>query len=266
MKRLRKYAFLAAQTLQASMAYRTQFVLSLLSGLIQALVLYYIWRVVYLSRELISGYTLSDMVTYVFVSFAARNFYSFRTETAISAGIRDGSVAIELVRPMSYQLARFSESLGSVVVEGAVIGAMVLALGGGLFGMRGPASAGAAFAFGISLLLSLLVSFSLSYVVGLVSFWTTTVYGIVNSKRFVVDFLSGGLVPLALFPDWLARLARVLPFRSIVDVPVSLYLGRIAPDRIAWELASQAMWAALLWCSGSLLWLQARKKITIHGG
>jgi len=90
-----------------------------------------------------------------------------------------------------------------------------------------------------------MVNFSLSYALGPVSFWTTTVYGIINSKRFIVDFFSGGLVPLAFFPGWLGRIARVLPFESIVHVPVPIYLGRISGTAIGGAILRQAMWAVV---------------------
>ena len=266
MPRVRKYLVLASQTLQGTMAYRVQYLVNLLSGLVQALVLYYIWQAVYQGRVSLNGYTLADMVTYIFVSYAVKNLYSFYTETRISSSVRDGSVAMDLIRPMNYQLARFAESVGSVVVEGVLIGVLVALVGGALFGMRPPAGVVAGCAFGASVVLSMLVNFSLCYAVGLVSFWTTTVYGIVNSKRFIVDFLSGGLVPLAFFPGWLGSIARVLPFESIVHVPVSIYLGRISGAAIVSALLRQAAWAVVLWVAGVLVWMQARKRITIHGG
>src|SRR5262245_40849854 len=204
---LRKYLILTNQSLQIAMAYRVRFFMSLLSGLIQVLVLYYIWRVVYAHQEELNGFTLSSMVTYIFISYAVRNLYGYYTETAISRSIRDGSVAIELIKPLNYQLARFFESVGSVLVEGILVGLLVLSLGFGLFQITLPPTLAAGVLFGVSLGLSLLVNFSLSYLVGLVAFWTTSLFGIINSKRFIMDFFSGGLVPLAFFPAWLEGIA-----------------------------------------------------------
>lgn len=261
-----KYFVLTNQALQVAMAYRVRFFMSLLSGLIQVLVLYYIWRVVYARQAEIHGFTLSGMVTYIFISYAVRTLYSFHTETAISRSIRDGSVTLELIRPLNYQAARFFESLGSVLVEGVLTGLLVLALGFGLFGITPPPTLAAGALFGVSLALSLLVNFSLSYLVGLVSFWTTSLFGIVNSKRFIMDFFSGGLVPLAFFPAWLEEITYTLPFYAIVHVPVSIYLGKLAGNEAYLALLHQAIWAVVLWGLGSLMWAQASKKITIYGG
>ena len=265
-KHLRKYLILTEQSLQVATAYRVTFFISLLAGIIQALILYYIWQAVYLKQEEINGFTLPQIVTYIFISYAVKNLYGFYTETSISSKIRDGSVAMELIKPLNYQLARFFESLGSVAVEGILVGLLVLTVGFGVFGIKGPLSVTTGVIFGISLAFSLLINFTISYIIGLFSFWTTNVFGIVNSKRFVMDFFSGGLVPLAFFPGWLRDVAELLPFHAIVHLPVSIYLGRITGNAIYYALLKQMLWVLVLWGAGHVLWSQAAKKITIHGG
>ena len=133
MARLKKYLVISSQTAQTALAYRITFFISLLSGLIQALVLYYIWQVVFSGRTSLNGFDFPEMVTYIFVSYAIKNLYGFYTETAISSKIRDGSVSFELIRPLNYQLARFFESLGSILIEGLIIGILVLVIGAALW-------------------------------------------------------------------------------------------------------------------------------------
>ncbi|MBN1992422.1 MAG: ABC-2 family transporter protein [Anaerolineae bacterium] len=265
-KSIRKYLILTEQALQAALAYRMRFFISLLSGLVQALVLYYIWQVVYLKHDELNGFTLSQMVTYVFISYAVKNLYSFYTEIGISSKIRDGSVAMELIKPLSYQWARFFESLGPVVIEGILIGLIVLGVGFAFFKIDGPANGVAGGIFLVSLGLSVLVNFCLSYIVGLFSFWTTGMFGLVNSKRFIVDFFSGSLVPLAFFPAWLKNVALALPFHAIVYLPVSIYLGQIEGRQMYYALLTQLMWVVILWTLGHVMWSQASKRVTIHGG
>jgi ABC-2 type transport system permease protein len=263
---LRKYLILTEQAIQTALAYRVVLFVSLLTGLIQVVVLYYIWSVVYVGRQELLGFTRSDIVTYIFVGYVARSLYSFYTETQISARIRDGSVAMDLIKPLNFQLARFFESLGGVAIEGIVLGAFVLAIGFGVFRIAPPVSAVAGAAFAVSLALSVLVNFTLSYLVGLLSFWTTSVHGFVNSKRFIADFFSGGLIPITFFPLWLRGIAEFLPFQAIVHLPVSIYLGRATGAGVAAALGVQAVWVAILWAAGHLLWTAACRRITIYGG
>ncbi len=262
----RKYLILTEQSLQTAMAYRVRFFTTMVTGLIQVLSLYYIWRVVYLDQDSLSGYTLPEMVTYIFISYALRNLYSFDTERQISDNIRDGSVTMELIKPLNYQLARLFESFGNVIFEGILVGLIVLVVGFGMFRIQGPASLLNGLLFAVSLVLSILINFSLSYVVGLLSFSTTSIFGFINAKRFISNFLSGGLIPLAFFPDWLHTIARLLPFQAMVDAPSTIYLGQIESPQIANMLLGQLFWFIALWVTGYFMWNWASRKITIHGG
>ena len=266
LRSIKKYLVLTEVAFQAAMAYRVRFFTSLLSGLVQVLILYYIWHVVYGAREQLNGFTHPQMVTYILISYAVGNLYGFYAELSISASIRDGSVATALIRPLDYQLACFFESLGNVVLEGSLIALIVLALGFGVFKIDLPPDMVAALFFCASLVLSLLVNFASGYIAGLVSFWTTGIFGFVNAKRFVSGFFSGALVPLAFFPDWLRTVALWLPFHATVHLPVSIYLGQTKGVDAVRALLVQIVWVIVLWSAGRLLWSQAAKKVTIHGG
>ncbi len=263
---IRAYAALGVQRAQVALTYRLSLATGILTGLVRILVLYYIWRVVYQGESVLQGFTLQEMTTYLFVSFVLRNFYSFQTETSISSKIRDGSVSFELIKPLNYQMARFAESLGSVVVEGVLIGIVVATVGWIAFGMSGPATPVAAAAFVASLVLSLMINFAICFLVGLVSFWSTSVFGIVNSKRLIVEFFSGALVPLAFFPAWLRTIAQWLPFRGIVSTPVIIYLGQVSGERMWAELAVQAAWIVVMWLAGAAVWRLATRRLEVNGG
>lgn len=263
---MHKYLLMSSQTMQNALAYRVRFLLSIGSGLIQALVLYYIWRAVFLDRGVLGGFTFDEIVDYVFISFVVRNLYSFYTETGISATIRDGSVAFELIKPVDYQLARFFESIGNVVVEGLLIAATVIVVGVVIFGVGPPESVAAALLFCVSMLLSVAINFALSYFVGLFCFYTTSSYGIITAKTFIVGFFSGAVVPISFFPTWLSNFAFALPFHTIVRVPVLIYLGKIPAPEAVPSILLQLFWAAALVLGGRAFWSIAIRKVTIHGG
>ena len=266
LRQSRKYLMLTEQALQTAMAYRVRFFMTIITGLIQVIAMYYIWQVVYLEQDDLSGYTLVQMVTYIFLSYAVRNLYTFGTERLISDNIRDGSVTMELIKPLNYQLARFFESLGAVIFEGILVGVVVLAVGFGVFRIQGPSSFFNGSLFIISITLSILINFALSYIVGLLSFSTTSIFGFISAKRFISSFLSGGLVPLTFFPNWLYEIAQLLPFQAMVASPIAIYLGQISSFEVTNILLIQLFWVVSLWLIGYGMWSWASRKITIHGG
>ena len=264
-REIRKYIVLAEQSFQIAITYRIRFLTTLATSLVQVIVLYYIWKVVYQGQISIKGFTLSQMITYVFISYGVKNLYTFYIEADISKGIRNGNITIDLIRPLNYQLARFFESLGSVIFEGCLVIIIVIILGMSLFKIELPSNTNTIL-FCISLTLSIFINFTISYIVGLFSFWTTSVFGFVNAKRFISDFFSGGLIPISFFPGWLQTIAFILPFNTIVHLPVSIYLGQLTGRKALFALMIQSIWGIGLWITGDILWHQASKKLTIHGG
>jgi ABC-type uncharacterized transport system permease subunit len=58
----------------------------------------------------------------------------------------------------------------------------------------------------------------------------------------------------------------ILPFRYITFEAVECWLGKLPLAHATQHLAIALGWALVLFGLSSLLWRQARKKITINGG
>lgn len=79
------------------------------------------------------------------------------------------------------------------------------------------------------LLFSSYIAFVVSYLIGLVGVWTTRIAGLLRIYGFIELILSGGFVPLYLYPDFLKSMISVLPFQYIIYIPV---IAWVAPERI----------------------------------
>ncbi|HEY8742252.1 MAG TPA: ABC-2 family transporter protein, partial [Chloroflexota bacterium] len=91
----------------------------------------------------------------------------------------------------------------------------------------------------LSLVLGYLVSVLIGLVIGLVSFWTLQTWGVLAIYQYVSQFFTGALVPLVFFPAWLRRVADLLPFQAQAFIPLSLYMGNVAPKAIPGALGIQ---------------------------
>ena len=62
--------------------------------------------------------------------------------------------------------------------------------------------------------------------------------------------LSGSLIPLTLYPDWMHRALFVQPFAGVVDIPFRMYSGNLA-GAAAWAgLGLQLFWTVVLIVGG----------------
>jgi ABC-2 type transport system permease protein len=74
------------------------------------------------------------------------------------------------------------------------------------------------------------------------------------------------ILPLTFFPSWLRAIAHALPFASIMQTPIDVWLGKHHGAALVGILALQAMWAAVLLGLGRVTLRLGAKKLVIQGG
>jgi ABC-2 type transport system permease protein len=121
--------------------------------------------------------------------------------------------------------------------------------------------------FPLSLLMAFMVSFYIDYFVGLLGFYSESVWGLSTVKEIIVTVFSGALIPLQFFPATLQKVLLWLPFQAIYHTPLMLVTR---PDQ-SWNiilpmLFVQLFWVAILFIFTSLFYNQAIKILRISGG
>ena len=256
-------------SLKEKLAYRFDFFTALVWTVLMATLLYFLWRAIHVSSSSIEM-PLGTLITYVCmgqVIGVARNTYSHQRPAFQTADrIRNGDIAIDLVRPVDYQALRLSDSLGLFLAEVILINLPVYIICVLAFGIDPPVSLEAAVGFLISLGGAFLIAFSVNYLISLTSFWTFELLGIRFAQKALTEILAGTIIPLALFPGWLRTVALWLPLQGMAHVPLSIYVGSIEGPDIWLEIAKQLCWATGMVLLTRLIWLRAIRSIVIQGG
>lgn len=262
-----RHAGVVLAAVKMELAYRFEFITAIVGTLLTTVMLYYLWTAIYNSAASMEM-SYDGLITYVVLGQA----FSFarpgqrRMMMRIASGIRNGNVSLDLLRPTDFQLLRLSETFGSFLMETAFVSLPAYALALLVFGINPPASVEAAIGFTVSLLSAFLLAFSLDFVIGVLAFWTYNVWGLGYAKIALVDILAGTLIPLSLFPDWLQGIALALPFQGIAYTPLSIYVGTLTGPDIWSAIGVQLAWGVGLALLTRLLWLKARRRLTIQGG
>src|SRR5690606_37571014 len=108
--------------------------------------------------------------------------------------------------------------------------------------------------------LGFLVYFCNQCAIGLLSFWWTQVLALQDFWFGIYALCSGYLVPLDLFPPQATFAIGLLPFRAMLGFPLDLLLGRLDAAGVAWGLAHQLIWLALLYGLMRLLWTRGLRR------
>ena len=107
--------------------------------------------------------------------------------------------------------------------------------------------------FFLTILLGILLAYSLNYFLGLFVFWVKN-YGFISwFLKASTMLFAGSAVPLWFYPPALQAVANVLPFRFIAFEPISIYLGKTPVDEIWAVVVGQIIWIAVFLLASHLL-------------
>ncbi len=230
-------------------------------GFIRAFVLIALWN----ARPSLGGYDATDAVTFCFLTQALIGPVQIFGGLELTRRIRDGDVAVDLHRPVDLQGWWLADDLARAAATLLLRGGPPLVAGALAFPLRLPGP-GALAAFGVALLLAVLVSFGLRYLVALAVFWVHDDRGLSSAALVMGMFFSGMIVPLVAFPGWLGEAARALPWAALIQVPADVFLGKRTGADLLAALGFQAAWAVALLGAGRAVTAAVRRRLVIHGG
>ncbi len=167
---------------------------------------------------------------------------------AIISEWRAGIIERYRVTPISRVALLTGRVLRDVVT--LVVQSTVLILAGLAFGLRAPL--GAVLLSYVYLVLVAIGLSSLSYATALRIKSEDAFAPLVNSVVVPLILLSGVMLPMTLGPGWLQGIARVSPFRYIIDAMREAYAGRY------WDAVTVEGLCVAVGTAAVLLWLGSR--------
>lgn len=249
---------------QVQAQYRLGATLWILNGLIAPLILMLVWRVVgsvqtlALSPAQVTAYFLLSPIIY-------RLTQTWLAED-LTDSIKEGRFSQYLVKPLFF----IDDHLGKdqalrclrlVTLIPLVILAVGYCLHYDLLAIT-PLRAGL---FCLSLILGYGLNIIISVLIGLTAFWLEQAYGSFLLLMLVTDLFAGLTIPLLLMPPWLQTLTLLLPFYSLVGLPLDLILGTIPIALALRYLAIAFMWLAGLTILTRWLYHRALRLYTAVG-
>ncbi|HEX3022391.1 MAG TPA: ABC-2 family transporter protein [Lachnospiraceae bacterium] len=270
-KNYRKYKPFMMSSIQQALAYRGSVYLWIFSKILSLFVTYYLWKAIYRNdlSTVINGFSFPEMVIYIVISYITVNIISGNAARNIAYDVVEGSIAINLIKPISYRTKLLFTSFGMIIFRFFVPG--IFLWGGVLFfeyheyGIY-PPSIQLTLLYLLSLVFSFLIMFLFDFCYGMLAFYTTYVWGMNMSKAALLLFLSGSMIPLSFFPPMAQRIFEFLPFSSMNYVPVMIYLGKISGQALMKAFLVQVVWIAILYILSNYFWKKATKRLTVVGG
>jgi ABC-2 type transport system permease protein len=271
---MKKYFHVIGIGIQNNLTYRFNYLTRTLFSFIPLFAMLSLWRTIYAMKSgasSLSGYTEAQMIFY-YIMVAIVDVLTAVNEDdwQIAADIREGNISQFLLKPVDYLWYRLCLFFSGRI---AYISMACIPLAIFIFCFRNyfvsPANGMALIAFPISLVLTALLQFFLSYSMAMLAFWILEISTLIFIL-FAFEYLaSGHMFPLDMLHDKTPALWHVLaftPFPSMLYVPISIYMGKVSGDGIARGLLTQLFWVVMMYALARFMWRRGIKKYAAFGG
>lgn len=268
---LRIYKPFLGAGLQEATTYRGNWFFGLIGEVMACFVSYFIWKAVFLSsgNEAMNGFTMPQMTVYIFLIFLTSLLIGSGGTYDVGEEIRDGSIAMRMIKPISYNATFLFQELGNKIMTVCIL---VLPLVIGVEIVRTVLTGSVQFnilqflVYILSCIFAYLINFFFNICFGFIAFIIKYLWGANMMKNCIVGFLSGNVIPLAFLPNAVEKVFLLLPFSSLNYTPVMIYMGMYTGKELLFYLGLQLFWALFFWGLSKFLWVTASKRLCVQGG
>jgi ABC-2 type transport system permease protein len=260
---LKAYPQLLRTGFAEAVAYRAEFLIWMFSTNMP-LVMLALWAAVARSGP-VGGYTQRGFAAYYVTTLLVRLLTGSWVVWEMTMEIRQGTLALRLLRPIHPLLAYSAENLAAIPMRGLIalpIMSILLWLGRAQLGhdwllwlLVIPALFGA-----------WLLTFLVMAMIGTLGLYVESASSLFEAWLGISSVLSGYLIPLDLFPAAVQRIALVLPFRFLLSFPVELALGRLSRTHALELLLAQAGYISIALIATHFVWRRGLRRYAAYGG
>lgn len=266
-----KYWHVINVGIQNNLTYRFNFLTRTLFGFIPLTAVIMMWRTIYADKgdgATVATYTLAQMISYYLMVAVVDALTAVNEDDwQIAADIKDGNISQFLLKPVDYLTFRLCLFLSGRLTYLAVA---VIPLGLFFLWLRAyfvlPTDGATLGWFAVSLVLTALLQFFISYSMAMLAFWVLEVSTFIFILFAFEYIASGHLFPLDLLPPALERALYFTPFPYQLYFPVGIYMGKVTGAELAKGLLIQSGWLVAAYGLARFAWSRGIKKYSAVGG
>ena len=183
-----------------------------------------------------------------------------------SISVQKGTVATDMMKPISLFGVYFAEDIGNIVA--LVFQNMIPILVIGCLMIRIPKMADlhALPLFVISVTESVLINWLIAALFGMIAFTAVNIDALIQVKKHLLRLLSGSIIPIWFFPSSVARVLESLPFVYIYQLPLSIFIGKGDRAQQIRQMQIQFLWLGILAALFFFVQNRVTRKVMVQGG
>lgn len=265
MKSLRKYGQISKITMANSLVYFWNFLSKNIFFVFIMFIYLMLWKNIYAQKgSTVAGLSLNAMIWYLIVTELVT---LSRTDihVQVNEDVKSGNIAYLLNKPYNYVLYCFSYFIGEIGIKLLTNGIVGLSIGFIYAGtLENFSLEHLPFIF-LSLIVGCCINFFIYITLALTSFWfeENTAFFWIYSK--LVFTLGGMLMPIELFPNWLQKVSKYLPFAYVTYVPARLTVD-FSFLNFYKQFSIQLLYLVVFFILAMTLYRKGAKNLNVNGG
>ena len=263
---MKKYLYITKTQIIKSMTYEFNVYGNIIMQTIIMITSAYFWRALYTGRSAVNGVDVGSMQTYIIISSALSVLLITNVERRIGHSVEKGSVANDMMKPISLFGMFLAEDIGSIIALIFQNMLPILLIGSLMIKVPVMADIRNLPMFVISVVESFLINWLIAALFGMMAFTTINNNALIQVKKHLIRLLSGSIIPIWFFPEGVSKLLSALPFVYIYQLPLSIYIGRGSRTKMISQMRIQFIWLVIL--SALFFYAQSRitRKVMVQGG
>src|SRR5277367_3574808 len=245
------------------LAFRLRYFTGIITYSLNVTVYYFVWSAVYRSGQSFAGYNLSQMITYVSIGWIIRSFYWNTIDQEIAYEVIEGKISMDLIKPVSIQWMWIFRAMGESAFRLGLLTlptALVVAF---VFPVQRPSSRENFVIFMLAVVGSFFLMGAINFMIGTCAIPLKSILALIRAKYWLIEMLSGLLIPMGFFPERIQKVLAWLPFEHIAYTPLQIYLGKLDRIHALRALATEWFWVVVLLVLAHLWWNRSLRDITI---
>lgn len=199
---------------------------------------------------------MKEIVLYIFLANIIFTISMTNIEEMIVADIRGAKLTYKLLAPVhpiqDYIVTDLSNKLTHILVlyvplfmVGVLVG--MIRLNHVLFGFA-------------AMVMACVLGYCISFIIGLLSFWLTEIWGIGAVKNLLFSVFAGTVFSLSFLPERVQRIMMYTPFPYMGYFPAAVLLEGEIAGGVGQTFAIGVIWSVLLIGAAAVLWKKGIKK------
>lgn len=247
-----------------ALAYRAEMLVWIVSTTMP-LVMLALWHAVARTAP-IGRFGGDQLVAYFLSMFVVRQLTGSWVVWLINMEVRDGTLALRLLRPVHPLLAYATSSLAELPVRGLLALPLAIAALWAFAGGELTRDPWLWTAWVVSIAGAWLITLAANFAIGCLALFIESSNKVMDAWLALYFVLSGYIVPVELFPQRLRAAIDWLPFRYQLGLPVELMTGAHGHAEALALLERQWAMVAIMFGVVAFVWRRGVRRFAAYGG